>query len=511
MIPLLTTRQGIRLSEILPKAKFFGAEEIFVQSCCGQWDDCESNDVFVAIVGPDADGHEFAHDAIIRGATAVVTERLLTIERPQCIVPDSRAAYGKICQALAGAPSQRLTTIGVSGSDGKTVTSHLIRGVLEAAGKRSGLASSIEVDLGQSRQSVPTKQMTAPWLADQLSQMAMADCDHAVVEVSSVSLAQRAIDGVSFDVSVITNIRRDHLDFHGSTENYRRAQWRMLKHLKPNGMSILNADDPTTHFLLEQMSTPVLTFGMKQDAQITGKVIERSSSEQTFIIQAGCESIPVRSSIVGDQHVYNCLAATAVGLVLGLELSTIVSGLTAVRSIPGRLERVECGQDFGVWIDAARSPFQLATAIRSLKQVSRGKVWCIFSTCEQQSELERRQLGEVVERSADHAIITKSTVDQTVDHEPAHQMLDGFDQPGKARLIPNRFRAIEWVLTQAKPGDAVLITGCGERPFALIGENNWTISDRDVCQAWLYDHSSMCAELSPNSDNPMIFDINDYR
>lgn len=509
------TRQGLRLTDILPTAKLFGAADVFVHSCCGQWDDCQPDDIFVAIVGPDSDGHEFAHEAIKRGAVAVVTERLLSIDRPQIIVSDSRQAYGKICQALAGNPSERMTTIGVSGSDGKTVTSHLIRSVLAAAELRTGITSSIEVNHGTNRQSVPNKQLTSPWLAEQLTQMAMADCEHAIVEVSSVSLAQRALAGVGFDLAVITNIRRDHLDFHGSTENYRRAQLRMLKCLKPTGMAILNADDPTTHFLLEQIQTPVLTIGIKQDAQITAKIIERTTSEQTFIINAGCESIPVRTSIIGDQHVYNCLAATAVGLALGLELTTIANGLSDVGCIPGRLERVECGQDYGVWIDAARSPFQLATAIRSIKQVTRGKVWCVFSTCEQQSEAERRQLGEAVERSADQAVLTKTTVDQNVDFEPAHQVMDGFDKPEKVQVIPNRFRAIEWALSQAKPGDAVLITGCGERPFALVGENAWTISDRDVCQAWLYDHASMCAEITQKSssdfDGPTIFDIDDYR
>ncbi len=180
--------------------------------------------------------------------------------------------------------------------------------------------------------------------------------------------------------------------------------------------------------------------------------------------------------------------------------------------IPGRLERIECGQEFGVWIDAARSPNQLATAIRSIKQVTRGRVWCVCSTSDEQTQSERRRVGEVVERAADESIVTQVAVDQIADYEPAHQVLDGFDRPEKARLIPNRFKAIEWALQQASPGDAVLITGCGERPFALVGENRWTINDRDVCQAWLYDHASMeTVALQATEPDPAIFDIRDYR
>ncbi len=512
MSSFVETRKGIRLCDILPTAKFFGAEDIFVRSCCGQWNDCQTDDVFVAIVGSELDGHEYSHEAVKRGAAAVVTERLLTIDRPQCIVSDTRQAYGKICQALAGNPSRRMATIGVAGSDGKTVTSHLVRSIIHSAEQTTGMVSSIEVDLGGGKHSVPTSKLNSPWLADQLSQMVLSECDHAIVEVSSVALAQRALSGVELDIAVMTNIRQDHLAFHGSTENYRRAQLRVLDCLKPQGIAILNADDPTSHFLLDQLPVPSLTVGIKQAAQVTAKVIDRCASEQTFVISAGNESVPVRTSVVGDQHVYNCLSAAAVGLVLGYDLETIAHGLEAASFIPGRLERIECGQPYSVWIDAARNPNQLAAAIRTVKQVTQGNVWCVCSTDDQQSEADRRRIGEVVERSAHHSIITKTTVDSIIEYEPAHQILDGFDNPAAARLIPNRFKAIEWALQQAQPGDSVLITGCGEKPFALVGDEHWTISDRDVCQAWLYDHASISPKDNQSTEGePVIFDIDDFR
>lgn len=507
----LATREGLRLCEILSDAQFIGAQDILVRSCCGQWDDCQPNDVFVAIIGPDTDGHEFAHEAVERGAVAVVTERLLSIDYPQCIVRDSREAYGKICQALAGTPSDHLVTIGVGGSAGKTTTSHLIRSILAQAKTRVGLSSSIEVDMGQGFQSVPPTQINSPTLAEQLSQMVMAGCGSAVVELSSKSLAQRSLEGIQLDVSVITNIRHDHLDFHGSTKNYRRSQLRILSHLKPDGMAVLNADDPESHFLLDQLECPVLTFGIKQDAHVTAELIERSPSEQTFMIHAGCESVLVRTGIIGKQHIYNCLAATTVALSVGVELSVIAKGLESVGTLPGRLERIECGQDFGVWVDSARSPYQLATMLRAVKDSIQGKLWCVCTTNEGQAQLERRHLGEVVERTANQVVLTQSEIDGFADYEPAHQVLDGFSRPESVRLIPNRFQAIEWVLQQAQPGDAVVITGCGEKPFALVGEERWAISDRDVCQAWLYDNASLRPQEKPTESGPEIFDIEDYR
>jgi len=502
---------GIRLRDILPAAKLINSKDIYFRSCCGLWKDCEQDDLFVALVEADQDGHEFTQEAIKRGAAAIVTERLLSTDRPQCIVSDSREAYGKICQALAGQPSQRLTTIGITGTDGKTVTSHLIRGVFKAAELKTGLMTSIEVNCGDNRQSVPSPELNSPRIAEQLTQMVMADCTNAVIEIPGDALAKRSLAGVELDVAVVTNIRHSYLNIQGSTQNDRLHKMRLLSQLKKTGLAVLNCDDPMTHFLLEKVDCPVLTIGMKHQAEVTAHLIERTSSEQTFMIRAGSESVAVRTSIIGDHHIYNCLAATAVGLATGIELATIAKGLESAGMIPGRLQRVECGQSFGVWIDSARSPGQLANALRTLKQVSTGKVWCVCSTDADQSDMLRRRIGEVVEKSADKVVITRTTVDQAIDYEPAHQVLDGFENPGSAQLIPNRFKAIEWVLQKAKPGDAVLVTGCGERPFALIGEENWTISDTDVCQAWLYDHSTL-APIKPSGNSfNQIFNIDDYR
>lgn len=520
MNSFIATRQGIRLSQILPNSKIFGAEDIFVQSCCGHWRDCEANDIFVAIIGADDDGHDFAKEAIKKGATAIVTERLLSVDRPQCIVPDSRVAYGKICQALAGVPSHHLKTIGVSGSDGKTVTCHLIDQVLRLTGKRSGLSSSIEVAMGSGRKGTPSSELNSAMLADRLAQMAIAKCDHAVLEISSVSLAQRTLDGVAFDIAVLTNLRGSSLNFHGSLENYRRAQLRLLQHLKPGGVAIVNADDPNTHFLLPSLKQPVFTIGIKQDAQLKAQVIERTPNQQTFLISAGIETIAVRSKILGDHHIYNCLAAAAVGLMLNIDLASIGQALSDGPNIPGRLERVVCGQELGVWIDAARSPHQLATALRSVQQAVSGKVWCVFGGHEQQTAEERKQLGEILERAADRVVLTSEQAFPAADYRVYHEFLDGCDHPGDIRLVPNRFRAIEWALSTARPDDGVLICGCGDRPFAFVGDDRWGIRDRDVCESWLYDRASLNptefkeskeSKATQAGNQPVSYPIDDYR
>lgn len=509
--PIVQSNQRIRLRDILPDAKLVGADEIYFESCCGDWRDCQADDLFVALIDAEHDGHEFTSEAIRRGANAIVTERLIMSGRPQCIVSDTREAYGKICQALAGQPAKHLSTIGVSGSDGKTVTSHLIRDVLQEGGRGTGLVSTSEVSFGPGQKESPTGEINSAQLAQYLTQMALANCQSAVVELPSTALARRSNAGIELDVAVLTNIRSSGIEFHGSVQNYRRAQSRLLNQLKPGGVAILNADDPTSHFLLEKIKTPTLTFGMKQDANVTATLVRRNESGQTFLLMAGGESVPVRTESVGDHHIQNCLAAAAVGLAMGLNLTCIATGLNRSGSVPGRMQRLDCGQEYGVWVDSAQTPNQLANALQAVKQVAGGKVWALCSVDIDQSQETRRQLGEVAERSKVNVILSKTGPSETIDFEPMHQVLDGFENPGEARIIPNRFKAIEWVLENANPGDAVLITGCGDRPFATVGDEAWTINDRDVCEAWLYDNASLAPIDCEGGLEPGIYNIDDYR
>ena len=498
---------GIPVLEILPQARLIGAQDLGVSSCCGQWNECQPGDLYVAILGADSDGHDFCPQAVANGAKAVITERLVATSAPQVIVSDSRKAYAEICQALAGSPSRRMKTIGVSGSVGKTITTHLVEAILQADDQKPGRLSSIGGALGHNKPSINRPEFNPPLLADQLSQMVVNGCSHAVVEICARDLARRKFEGMGLDVAVVTNMRDDDIDFHSSRKNFKRSQLRILDSLKEDGLAVLNLDDPISHFIVDSCEKPVLTFGMHQDANVRGQLLDRLKSEQSFLLSIGSESVPVRTSIIGDEHLYNCLCAATVGVALGIDIETIARGLESGSVLPGRLERIECGQDFGVWIDSAKTPIQLATALRTLKQVVKGKVWCVCSTLEEQSIIHRSQIGEVLDRAADHVVLTRDVVDSFTDYEPMHQMLDGFEDPKTARLVPNRFRAIEWVLCQAKPEDAVLIAGCGEKPFALIGEENWTIRDRDVCEAWLYDNAS----IDVQSNASEIYRIDDYR
>ncbi len=477
---------GVCLREVFPRARFLGAQDIQVSSCTSDWRVCRPGDLFVALVDGDGDGHDEVPHAIEQGAAAVLSERPLPWQIPTCVVDDTRLGLGRVCHALAGHPSQQLSVIGITGTYGKTTTGTLVAAVLEAAGRRAGFMSSLGYTDGVESSPISSSTPTAPEFAHWLQRMVAHHCDHAIVELSSQALAERRAAGLSVDIAILTNIRRAHLDLHGSTLNYRSAKARLFQQLKPSGVAIINADDPDSKFLLTELERPVITVGVASPAEVTATPLESHRSEQTFLITAGNDSMPLRTSLVADFQIMDFLAATAAGLVLGIDLPTIVRGLESVSRIPGRLERVECGQAFGVFVDQTPTPEALATVLKSLRPLTPGRLICVFGTAGERDRDSRPQWGRVAERSADVPVITTHDPGHEAPLRIAHDILDGCRNPGKPHLIANRTKAIEWALQIARPGDTVLIAGKAPQGGQLIGDETVPFDDADVARSCLY-------------------------
>lgn len=486
---LQTQSRGISLREVLSSANFVSCPDIRATSCCGDPRTCQPGDLFVALTEAEHDGHDYVRQAIERGAAAVVAERLLPVNVPQCIVRNSHDAYGRICQALAGNPSRHLQTIGVTGSNGKTVTSMLLASIFKAARQSVGTFSSLGSTDGHQISSAKSLANSTPELADWLARTAANGCDHAVLELSSVGLAQRRLAGVELDAAVLTNLRRDHADEHGSLMNLRKIKGRIFDHLKPHGFAVVNADDPASQHFISKINQPLITFGMRARAEIMATVLERHASEQTFLLTAGNEAIPVRSRMIGDQHVYNCLAAAAVGLVLGLDIATVVRGIESIDFVPGRLERIECGQPFSVFVDCAQTPDALTASLKALRQVTSGRVICVFGAegdCDHET---RPQLGRVIERLSNYSVLTNNNPRHEEPLQIVHDILDGYANAKTAHVLPDRAEAIYWALSQARPGDAVLIAGKGDQDQQIVGGKRYKWDDRELARSWLYDHA----------------------
>lgn len=488
---MLTSPTGgnlISLRHVLPGAEFVGAEDIRVRACTRDSRTVRPGDLFAALRGTRHDGHDFVVEAVRRGCGAVLAEKPLRgIAVPICYVPDTRDAYGRVVHALAGDPALGLKIIGVTGTNGKTTTAHLIASILSAAGCEPGIVGTLGCFDGAKLTETCWTTPPADVLAACLARMAAGGCTHVVLEISSHALDQSRIAGITLDAACVTNVQRDHLDYHGSLREYRAAKARVLQYLAGEGFAVLNADDSATAAYLAHISAPVLTIGMHAAAEISARMLERHRSEQTFLLCAGSEAVPVSTKMIGTHHVYNCLMAAAVGLGYGIDLDTVVQGLEAVRRVPGRLERIECGQPFGVFVDFAHTPDALAVSLQTLREVTERRLVCVFGAGGERDRQKRPLMAQAVERLADVAIVTNDNPRHEDPLAIIHDLLDGCQHPGQMQVIPDRAEAIAWALEHARPGDCVLIAGKGHEKYQIFGDRRIPFDDCEVARRWLYE------------------------
>jgi UDP-N-acetylmuramoyl-L-alanyl-D-glutamate--2,6-diaminopimelate ligase len=478
---------AVSLRGLLPEADIVGADDVWISGCTSDSRQLHEGDVFAAFLGSRQDGHDFAGDAVELGCAAVLAERAMPeLPVPTCVVPNAREAFARLCQSLAGNPSRQMKLIGVTGTNGKTTTSCLIAGVLSAAGHRVGVLGTLGYLDGRIIEESTHTTPPPERLASLLSRMVRNDCTHAVMEVSSHALDQSRVAGIEFDAACVTNVTHDHLDYHASLIAYRQAKAKIFDHVGIDGFAVLNADDAGSAEFLRRHAGPALTIGIDSPAEITAVPVEQFASEQTFLLTAGSETVPVRTKMIGRHHIYNCLAAAAVGLAYEIELTTIVRGLESVGHVPGRLERIECGQPFSVFVDFAHTPDALCGVLKTLRQVTSGRVICVFGAGGQRDSQKRPLMGRAVEQGANIAILT---TDNPRHEDPLtifRNVLDGFVNRAAVQVIPDRTAAIQRALGMAEPGDCVLIAGKGHETCQIIGSERLPHDDREVAREWLY-------------------------
>lgn len=479
---------GVPLGKLLPEAADYDAADLRVYGCVCDSRSVAPGDLFVAIRGQRVDGTLFAAEAAQRGAVAIACEEpLIESTLPVVRVANARETYARLCQQFAGNPGDRLKLIGVTGTNGKTTTSHLIAGILSAAGYDCGLVGTLGyfdgIDLEPASWTTPPPDV----LADLLARMAANGCSHAVMEVSSHGLDQARVAGLNFEAACVTNVRRDHLDYHPTWDDYRQAKAKLFRHLKPSGLAVINADDAGAAGLLPMLDGAALTIGIEAEADITATIVEHCLSEQTFLLTAGSDTVPVRTRLIGRHHVYNCLTAAAVGLAQGIDLLTVVRGLESVKRVPGRLERLECGQPFGVFVDYAHTPDALETVLTTLRGLTAGKLICVFGAGGGRDPGKRPLMGHAVDRLADLAIVTSDNPRRENPAQIIREIVSGFQSTERVEVVPDRATAIRWALSAAEPGDCVLIAGKGHERYQVIGDQRIAFDDAEVACEWLYE------------------------
>jgi UDP-N-acetylmuramoyl-L-alanyl-D-glutamate--2,6-diaminopimelate ligase len=402
-------------------------------------------------------------------------------------VPDTRRALAQAAAAFCGEPAHKLGVIGVTGTDGKTTTVHLIAHLLESAGRPAGFMSSVAFSApGRSETVLNDSHMTtleAPEVQEHLAAMVEAGMRYAVIEASSHGLALHRVDECAFDVAVFTTLSRDHLDFHGTLEEYREAKGRLFRMLDESPAkdvpkaAVLNADDPASAYFQSLTGAPTVTYAVDAPADVRAESIEAQGFAGGFRLVTPAGSAEASVKLAGRYNVYNCLAAAAVGLSQGLSLDEVVRALGTFPGVPGRLERIEAGQPFRVVVDIASTPQALRRVLEVLRLVTEGRLWAVFGCAGERDPARRDGMGRVAGELADFTVLTNEDPRREDPDAIIEAIAAGLRQAGRREerdfvRVPDRREALRFAFQRARAGDTVLLAGKGTEQSIVIGREH---------------------------------------
>ncbi|MFP5364131.1 MAG: UDP-N-acetylmuramoyl-L-alanyl-D-glutamate--2,6-diaminopimelate ligase [Thermoleophilia bacterium] len=416
--------------------------------------------VFFCVRGFTRDGHDFAADAVARGAAALVVDHRLGLGVPEIVVDDVRAAMAPAAARLHGDPTKDLRTIGITGTNGKTTSSYLVRALLEAAGRRTGLLGTVTSIVGGVEHEVARTTPEAIDLQATFAAMRDAGDSHCVMEVSSHALELGRADAIHWAAAIFTNLTQDHLDFHPTMEDYFAAKRRLFLDGRPQ-VAVVNVDDAYGARLAAEIRGAVpqlITVAVDApDADLRATAIKSAFTGSTFT--AG--GLELRSPLPGRFNVMNALGAVAAVRALGVDDETIAAALPEAGRVPGRFEPVDEGQDFALLVDYAHTPDSLENVLAAARPLTAGRLICVFGCGGDRDRGKRPQMGEISARRADHTIVTS---DNPRSEDPAAivgEILAGIDDRAATEAIVDRHAAIERAVALARAGDVVVVAGKG--------------------------------------------------
>ena len=462
-------------------------------------------ELFVALRGRDHDGHEFVDEAVRRGACALVVERAVRNGHhcPVVVVPDSRQALAVIAARWFGQPASRLHLVGVTGTNGKTTTTYLVKAILEAAGHPTGLLGTVAYEIGERH--LPSVNTTPGALELQryLAQMVEQRLGYCAMEVSSHALDQGRIEGLSFEATVFTNLGSDHLDYHKTLEQYAAAKRRLFTYLRPGGFAVINADDPYGQTLMralqDQPAATVVTYGVEQRAAVSARTMACSWGGTGLVLESPWGVFPIQTSLVGRHNVLNIAAACGTCLALGVKPSAIQQALAEFHQVPGRMERMPNETGIIPVIDYAHTADALRLVLLSLRELVRGRLIVVFGCGGNRDQTKRPAMGSVASLLADEVILTSDNPRREDPLAIIHQIQSGF-APGfrDYQIIADREQAILAALAMAKADDAVLIAGKGHEAYQIFEHVTVPFSDRDVVERF-FAHTGKPVAVSWNA------------
>ncbi len=497
-------------------------ESVSVRGIRYRSQDVGPGDLFVAIPGTRADGHQFIDMAVRQGAAAVVVRAdraggpITTVPSPGLAVltaPDTRRALARLAARFYGHPSRDLCLIGITGTNGKTTVTYLVDNILSAAGLRTGVIGTIHYRYGDITLDAPMTTPEAPDLQRMLADMRDAGVTHVVMEASSHALAPdlARLDGCRFDVAVFTNLSQDHLDYHRDMATYWACKQRLFTdHLAGGdrpGTAVINTDDPNGRDLAAALTGPVVTVGGNPGCTVTADVFRNDRTGITARMRTPAGAVDCRSTLSGDHNVENLLCAVGVGTALSIPLTAMAAGIESVTAVPGRLERVpaEAGDDRTVFVDYAHTPDALENVLTALRPLTRGRLITVFGCGGDRDRDKRPKMGRIAATLSDLAGVTSDNPrsepplaiieeslpgveealgggQRTAD---SGQWTDDSGQKTGVVVAPDRREAIQLAIAEARPGDVVLIAGKGHETYQILGDRTIDFDDKSVALAAL--------------------------
>lgn len=442
-------------------------------------------DVFIALRGFTVDGHDYIETALKRGAAALVVEKPVAASVPVVVVPDTRRAMGFLANRLYDYPSHQLNLIGITGTNGKTTTTHFISQLLQSAKRPTGIIGTIGVKFGE--QILPARNTTPDVIELQQHLRWMVDqgATHTAMEVSSHALHLGRTRGTRFHTAVFTNLTQDHLDYHGTMEEYRAAKGLLFSQLgndyaHDTQVAVLNSDDEASSYFATITPAQVITYGIEQPADVRATNIVYEPGGMSFTLHTYCGDAEVSVPLFGKFNVYNVLAAVAVALTEGISLTEITRMLPTLKGVDGRFEAVQAGQNYTVLVDYAHTPDSLENVLTTAKSFTKGKLICVVGCGGDRDRGKRPKMAKIATDLSDIAVITSDNPRTEKPEAIIADMVAGIPDGATSTTIVDRKEAIEHAIRLAKDGDVVLIAGKGHETYQEIDGIRYDFDDRKI-------------------------------
>ncbi|MGL4623446.1 MAG: UDP-N-acetylmuramoyl-L-alanyl-D-glutamate--2,6-diaminopimelate ligase [Culicoidibacterales bacterium] len=477
----------MKLQILFPKQNFHGINPN-VESVTFDSRQVRPGTLFIAVKGFTVDGHDYIEMAVERGAVAIVAQQPIETSVPVIYVADTKVAMAEIANRFYGEPMKQLQLVGITGTDGKTSTATIIEHILNSCAQPSGYIGTNGVRYAGIAEPLHHTTPESLDLQAIFARMVAQATKVCAMEVSSHALELNRVRGVEFDVAVFTNLSHEHLDYHKTIENYLAAKAKLFSQLKSSGVAIINADDALSFAPLKaQIMHPTVTYGIEHEADFQATAIEETIKGTKFDVIVEGKTYPVAMKLLGRFNIYNALAALATATAQGIQLEAAITALEQLASIDGRMEVIDCGQDFGVIVDFAHTPNAIENLLTFVRPLTTNRLLLAVGSAGARDTEKRPIIAEIATRLADYTVLT---MDDPYHEDPSDiidEMITGVVNNNYQKIVA-RDEAMAHLLAMAQPGDVVIVAGRGNEDDLPIGNERIKLNDMTYCREWLETH-----------------------